>query len=91
MKNLTIEQIECVINWMNTWEQLKDTAIPIRFKNDFIKQLGTSEKPPIGIIPEFIWKAQRRDELIYTIDRYMTAGMKVPKEWIIEFNKHCNE
>jgi hypothetical protein len=32
---LTIDQIETVIDWMNTWEQLKDTAIPIRFKEDF--------------------------------------------------------
>lgn len=31
----TIDQIETVIDWMNTWEQLKDTAIPIRFKEDF--------------------------------------------------------
>ena len=28
-------RVEDVINWMNTWEQLKDTAIPIRFKEDF--------------------------------------------------------
>lgn len=28
-------QVEVVINWMNTWEQLKDTVIPIRFKEDF--------------------------------------------------------
>lgn len=31
----TTDQIETVIDWMNTWEQLKDTAIPIRFKEDF--------------------------------------------------------
>ena len=39
MKNLSKEQIESVIEWMNTWEQLKDTAIPIRFKEDFTKLL----------------------------------------------------
>lgn len=33
--NLSDLQIEKVIEWMNTWEQLKDTAIPIRFKEDF--------------------------------------------------------
>lgn len=32
---LTKEQIEEVIKWMNTWEQLKNTAIPMRFKEDF--------------------------------------------------------
>jgi hypothetical protein len=34
--NLTEDQIQVVIEWMNTWEQLKDTAIPIRFKEDFM-------------------------------------------------------
>lgn len=33
---LSHEQIEAVIQWMNTWEQLKDTAIPMRFKEDFL-------------------------------------------------------
>lgn len=28
-------QIARVVAWMNTWEQLKDTAIPIRFQQDF--------------------------------------------------------
>lgn len=32
---LNENQIERVILWMNTWEQLKDTAIPIRFEEDF--------------------------------------------------------
>ena len=27
--------VQAVIDWMNTWEQLRDTAIPIRFKADF--------------------------------------------------------
>tara|TARA_R110002153_G_scaffold271657_1_gene439337 strand:+ start:115 stop:432 length:318 start_codon:yes stop_codon:yes gene_type:complete len=37
--NLNKEQIEKVIDWMNTWEQLKNTAIPLRFKEEFMKQL----------------------------------------------------
>ena len=32
---LTQKQIEKIINWMNEWEQLKDTVIPIRFREDF--------------------------------------------------------
>lgn len=34
--NLTIAQIDVVIEWMNSWEQLRGTVIPIRFKEDFI-------------------------------------------------------
>ena len=32
---LTPKQIEAVVNWMNDWEQLKGTSIPLRFKEDF--------------------------------------------------------
>ena len=42
MKTLTQDQIDAVIDWMNNWEQLKDTAIPLRFKEDWTKQLNTS-------------------------------------------------
>lgn len=37
MSDLTKEQIDAVIIWMNSWEQLKDTVIPIRFKEHFTK------------------------------------------------------
>lgn len=32
---LNKQQVEEVINWMNEWEQLKGTAIPMRFAEDF--------------------------------------------------------
>ena len=93
MENLTYNQIDAVIDWMNTWEQLKNTAIPIRFKEDFTKQLCSADvdytKPPIGIMPNFIWKEHRKCELMSTINRYINAGSKIPKEWIIEFNEYC--
>lgn len=38
IKNLTSQQIQAVINWMETFEQLKGTAIPMRFKEDFSSQ-----------------------------------------------------
>ena len=56
MPDLTHEQIDVVINWMNTWEQLKDTAIPIRFKEDFTKQIPQIKKTPIGIYPKWLWQ-----------------------------------
>ncbi len=37
---LSEAQIDAVVNWMNTWGQLKGTAIPIRFKEDFSKLIG---------------------------------------------------
>ena len=41
--NLNKEQIQKVIDWMNTWEQLKNTAIPLRFKEEFTKQLTLTD------------------------------------------------
>ena len=41
--NLNKEQIEKVIDWMNTWEQLKNTAIPLRLKEEFMKQLTLTD------------------------------------------------
>lgn len=38
MSNFTNEQIDYIIQWMNSWEQLRGTAIPIRFKEVFSKQ-----------------------------------------------------
>ena len=40
---LTDEQITAVVDWMNTWEQLKDTVIPIRFVEDFKRKKGHEE------------------------------------------------
>lgn len=39
MDILTYKQIEAVISWMNTWEQLRNTAIPMRFREDFTNKL----------------------------------------------------
>ena len=46
MKNaetLSQKQIESVISWMETWEQLRDTSIPIRFREDFRNKLKAEE------------------------------------------------
>ena len=43
MKNLTKEQIEGVIEWLNTWQQLKYSVIPIRFKEDYTKKLEQAD------------------------------------------------
>lgn len=36
-------RIQAVVDWMNEWEQLKGTSIPIRFKEDFTSQLKEPE------------------------------------------------
>lgn len=41
---LNKSQISGVIDWINTWEQLKDTAIPLRFEEDFMSKLKAEQE-----------------------------------------------
>jgi hypothetical protein len=47
---------------------------------------GTMEKPPSGVIPRWLWRERRKAELRAAINRYRKAGLKVPEEWVSEFN-----
>lgn len=46
------------------------------------------EKPPIGVMPEWLWREQRMNELQKAIDRYDFAGMARNKEWVKEYSDH---
>lgn len=45
MEKLTIDQIKAVVDWMNEWDQLKNSSIPIRFAEDWTSKL---DKPNIN-------------------------------------------
>ena len=96
MKTLTQEQIDAVIDWMNGWDQLRDTAIPLRFKEEWTKQLNSAivshskvDKPPLGLKPKWVHDRQRQGEIMKAINRYLEAGKTPPKEWAIEFASYC--
>jgi hypothetical protein len=100
MKPLTQDQIDAVIEWMNCWGQLKETVIPMRFKEDFkctnvSNSCGEScqnhnvERPPLGLKPKWIHDKQRQVEILKAINRYLSAGKTPPKEWAIEFASYC--
>ena len=96
MEVLTKTQINNVVEWMNQWEQLRNTAIPIRFEQDWTKQLDYHlngdelETPPIGLVPKWIRDEQRKKEIIGVITRYVEHGKTPPKEWIMEFANLCD-
>ena len=46
MKPLTDEQVQIIVNWLNTWEQLRNTAIPLRFKEHFTNKMAKLPEPP---------------------------------------------
>lgn len=90
METLTHNQIEAIIAWMNNWDQLKNTVIPIRFKEDWAPVLGVNiQKPPLGLIPKWIHNGQRQGEITAAINRYLEAGKTPPKEWALEFASYC--
>jgi hypothetical protein len=41
-------------------------------------------KPPLGLMPENIWKRQRYHEVQAAIGRYQDVGKTIPGEWIVE-------
>ncbi len=44
-------------------------------------------KPPLGILHRKLWEEKRLDELCQAIFRYMQAELKIPVEWIQEYNE----
>lgn len=44
-------------------------------------------KPPLGVMPEFIWLEKRLGSLGYAIMDYVDARREVPIEWVEEYNK----
>ena len=43
-----------------------------------------SAKPPIGIKPKYIHDSERFGEVLRGVERYRSAGKKIPSEWIDE-------
>jgi hypothetical protein len=44
-------------------------------------------KPPLGLMPIRIHQENRFDEVCAAITRYYNAGLKIPIEWIVEYNE----
>ena len=94
MKALTKDQIDAVIDWMNSWGQLQDTAIPMRFKEEWTKQLNSDidsmdERPPLGLRPKWVHDLERQSEIMGAINRYLEAGKTPPEEWVLELASYC--
>ncbi len=44
-------------------------------------------KPPIGLTPKFVNKLQRLDEVRGAMKRYFDAELKIPIDWVEEYNE----
>lgn len=49
------------------------------------KVLPTATKPPIGVIPIWIHREQRRDDLKRAMDARVETSLLVPAEWVAEY------
>ena len=45
------------------------------------------DRPPLGIMPQYIWKEKRWYELGQAINRGIEAGYPIKQEWVDEYNK----
>jgi hypothetical protein len=52
-------------------------------KKDWFECVPT-EKPPLGLMPEYIWIEKRIDEIEAAIKRYASADKFIPIEWVAE-------
>ncbi|QIG62594.1 hypothetical protein [Sporosarcina phage Lietuvens] len=53
--------------------------------------IETNPRPPVGVVPERIWKAERRRDLSAAIMRYLHADYPIPDGWIEEYNDLVKE
>lgn len=51
---------------------------------------GSTKKPPLGLMPEYVWKEKRVLEILEAIDRYFREEMKIPKQWYDELGRLIN-
>lgn len=52
-----------------------------------LKKEGKLKMHPIGLIPEWLYKEQRLQEIKEAIVRYYQEGVGIPVEWVIEKNE----
>lgn len=51
------------------------------------KELGQIVKPPIGLRPKWVSNKERLNEVRSAIVRYYDAELKIPIEWVDEYNE----
>lgn len=49
------------------------------------------EKPPLGLMPYWIFRGKRIYDIICAVKRYANYGKKIPGEWLEELQKYCEE
>lgn len=48
------------------------------------------KRPPLGLMPEFIWREHRVDEIKNAMNRFLEDNVAPPKKWFDEIKEHEN-
>jgi len=78
-----IEQVSDALIFKNYYKA-STYANENRIYGVYIKEHDIAKKPPIGIVPRFIWLERRYTDLQEAIKRYTDAKLNVPAEWVDE-------
>lgn len=54
---------------------------------DATELVTPASAPPIGVVPEKLWKLQRKNDLIDALLRSLRDGKEYPVEWLHEIEK----
>lgn len=49
-------------------------------------EIPKADKPPLGLTPKRIDERRRFYDICNAITRYYDAGLKIPLEWVAEYN-----
>ena len=63
----------------------------IKVKKIKLEEKEECDKPPIGLLPQSIFKKDRFNDVCSAISRYYNAGYKIPVKWIDEYNSLLDE
>ena len=80
-KELFDKGINCRGKGFNCFD-CKDKQICVEYENT---NIDVKKKPPLGLMPNDIWKLKRLQEIKSAMGRYTGEDMEIPKEWIDEY------
>lgn len=60
----------------------------VQLNKNLQEVITMANKPPLGIMPFWVWIAMRKNELSEAIIRYTKYDYPIPIEWVEEYNKH---
>lgn len=55
--------------------------------NNELSKLPEIKKPPIGLMPRFVWEERRLVNIVAAMVRYENAGLEIKSEWIEEYEE----